>query len=281
MERARAQESAEDEREPGRGIDLFDFLYEIWRAKWSFVAIGLVCVAVGTASSLLTRPATLAPVSTTLFRVPYRLDILSDPAQRSPSQIIGDLMVRALAAAKLDMVHLGSSEPPKDPEDSSFRIFEKISGYSGTIQIEAPRISSDSIENLFLEMAAASKAQATDIAAQMIKDGSTIENIVKQGSSLETEYLARQFFISKRFATLPGVTDGAFRFVHLGAIKKVVVNLPQETASAGWARPVILSLILGVVLGCVFVMFRIAIARRRQLVASFPHDRSTGKPYLA
>jgi hypothetical protein len=248
------------------GIDFFDFLYEIWRAKWLFLAVALIVGLLTMAPALLAGRAAppAEPAQFRAFAIGFSLNIANDPVQRKPAEIIADLVSRAMDDGLPQIINIAPGSQPAEPVPAYWADHSSATN-RGEIRVLVPAGQEDVFNQFHTALVAAAEEQVSDVRAQLERDAETVRTIVSQYGVGDTDYLTRQLFIALRFPTLPGVRTGEFRFVELGEAERVeMIEQPAAAPGRGLRRAFIIALLAGGIAGTFAVMVRIAIERKRE-----------------
>lgn len=254
MDRARAQES---------GIDLFDFIYEVWRGKWIVLAIVAVALIAGVASigpRLISGEPVAAPIETA--KVQFRLgDLNNDPAQRQSPQIISDFLTRLTEDGTLNLSNSESASIGIPLTPYTYRVGYSPGANIGVLTVTAPGAPRDYFTRLYAAMQKAAEGQLTDLTRQLSSDLETIRQIKQTTYTGDSDVLARNIYIATRFLGFPSVRDGSWRLVRLEAME--TSSVAGASGGGGYSRRLLISLLAGLATAAVVIMFRIAIERRR------------------
>lgn len=247
------------------GIDLFDFIYEVWRAKWLFLAIVAGALVLGFASAIprmIAGDTFIAPVE--MAKVEFSLNLVDDPLQRKFDQMIPDYLERLTADASLQLSNAESAATGVTLTPYTYRVGYSEGANIGSLAVSAPGAPSEYFERLDAAMQESAKQQVEDLRKQMVADLQTVADIQQGGHT--GEVLSQVLFNAHRFLKLPGVQDGSFRFVRLRPMEKY--DTAAGSSSGGLNRRLLIAGLAGCLLGAVVIMFRIAIERQRNRKAS-------------
>ncbi|MBO6719058.1 MAG: hypothetical protein JJ913_13965 [Rhizobiaceae bacterium] len=253
-----------DRTDAHQGIDLFDFLYEVWRSKWLFVGIALCTGLIALAPALLIgQQRGDTPPNTRQFEIALSFNVANDPAQRGKAGILADILGRALTSIDIEIVHISLSEPP-DVVVPNFTTWYSEATEKGNIRVNVSADDTTTVRTFFDALSKASVSQVAETRRQLVVDAEIAKSILSEFDLSDGYYLGRQLFIARRFPTLPGVQEGEFRFLRFGEPREIVREAASDTGrgAAGLLRMLVLAGLVGCVAGFVAVMFRIAIRRR-------------------
>jgi hypothetical protein len=260
-----------DVRTP-EGIDFFDFLYEVWQAKWMFLLIVFVSTALAAAPALLNRNTEeYRTVETTISRVGFILKQNNDPLGRTAGMLLGEFLGLVDADSALDLAYAGQMTTDNSDYDritgSTDRSYAvKLVGLNGVgyFILNLKDGNAELYQSIYDEFARAAEQQF--ISAKMIAEG-TLERIesLEQGSStILRSAIPDAAVASVQFLATPAVQDGSFRFIDLRPLE--IEKTESSIAVAGGRSPtkmILLGAISGFILACIAIMFRIAIQRKK------------------
>lgn len=266
-----------NEPSPQQGIDFFDFLFAIWRFKWMFVAIVAVCTLAAVGLSMA-RHKEEAPreVTGTTARFAFVMRTGNDPLLRGGGALLADLVHFVDRDGVLDLDFAGQvsadniqlakiTEEAKRSYSISFTGGQNVGWIDlsikdgqealyKTIYAEFQRAA----DQQFREAAAAAKASVQALAPATSAQANAPGAIVA---------LSDRIAASIQFLGTPEVMDGSWRFFQFKPLilKTTVSRLSVEATSS--IKQIVLGALIGFVLACVAIMFRIAIQRHSKLSA--------------
>lgn len=251
-------------------IDFFDFLYELWRDKWVALGTMIIVVAVMTGVSVLRGQGFLAKVSPPenmqlTARIPVSVIDYSDPYGRQPVQILADLVNRLASNSDLNLQYLGrapntsplSANALNAPRGFSFFFWEDANvGYIILNFADGDRAIYRQAYEAF-QAASLEQFEEARQAAQGVVD--EMSELVSEGQG----DVSRELAMAVRFLATPSIKDGSFRFMNFGPME--LLQDTNESAPVGGgpsSRTLVLGSIVGFIVACIVVMFRIAIRQR-------------------
>jgi hypothetical protein len=257
------QDRADDET----GIDLFDFLYELWKSKWLFLGVLVLFLVLGSLSLLpqLRAPSTPQPGAAGA-KIEFTLDLPNDPMQREPPQLIGDILKRLTKDGSLRLSNAETAAIGVTLTDRTYRVTYSPGANIGVLTINAAGSEPGYFERVYAAFQGACAEQVADLKRQQEDDLAIIAQIVRNEYSGESNTLANRIFLARRFLARPDVQAGTFCLVRPTQLETIAHV--AERGSRGIARRILLAALVGAVAGVLLVMFRIAIARKRNTAAS-------------
>ncbi|MBO6633379.1 MAG: hypothetical protein JJ911_09330 [Rhizobiaceae bacterium] len=245
-------------------MDLFDFLYEMWKSKWPFLGIVLLFAALGFASYLPRLSSAPAPVTeASTARVEFRLSLPDDPRQRSSSEMISDFLVRLSAVEELNLSNAENAAIGATLTDRTYRVAYSPGSNLGVLTISAPDVEAGYFEQVHTAMQQIAIKQVDDVKQQLARDLAVIVNIRERHNAGDSETISNWLWVASRFLDLPEVKSGNFRFVEVGPLRLDVSRTASSSLVPGLVRRLVIATLLGGVVGVIVVMFRVAIDRRK------------------
>lgn len=243
------------------GIDFFDFLYEIWRAKWLFISIVVVALLLG-AASLIPRMMAGQPVSAPRdkAKVQFRLDLRADPYLRSEKVIIADYLTRLTSKQELMLSNEETASLGVTLTQNTYRIGFSPGANIGAVIINAAGAPEGYFAQLHSAMEDAAREQLEDTKRSLTADLAAIQSIRQNVSNGDSEALSGRVFKATRFLSEPDVQDGTMRFVWLEPLQ---VSADATVVTSGVTARLLIAGIAGCIIAVLAVMFRIGIARGR------------------
>lgn len=262
-----------DDMNPQDSIDFFDFLYEIWQAKWMFLLIVIGCTALAATGSLLRNNSASQSIEQTTAQFGLSLRYFNDPYQRDANLLMGDLVALLDPDGTLGLHYTDPANPgihvePVQGEDRRFE-FRYIGRIGvGYILLDFQDQEKSSYQNVYEEFLRASEQQF--IQAKEFAEG-ILESYKGFGNGTEDaihKAVENQVSRAVRFLETPSVKNGTFRFFDFRPleIRTTKTNI-GTTSSRTLLKTVVLGIIIGFMLACTVIMFRIAINRKRNLAA--------------
>lgn len=255
------------------GIDLFDFLYEAWLVKWVVAAIILVAVAIGGLAAIARDDQQPAVRRTLIF--PFYVDAASDPMQRKPDELLLDIVTRVFRDRLDSVIQIGTSELNfLDRERYKGKIisyFMYKSAKHGDVVI-FPGDNIFELRDYYERLNNESYNQVSDTRKSMERNIEVANEVSRQISDKNDEYVSRQNFIAKIFIRTMDEDPDGVRFV---TFSQPVAGSsgqfsPAPMSYQHYLKPLVIWLLVGGVVAVFFVMFRIGIRRKRARSASNP-----------
>lgn len=243
------------------GIDFFDFLYELWRAKWLFISIVVVAVLLG-AASLIPRMMAGEPVAPPRdkAKVQFRLDLRADPYLRSGNAIIADYLTRLTSKRELMLSSEEAASLGIPLTRNTYRIGFSPGANIGVMTVSAAGAPEGYFAELHSAMEDVAREQLEDTKRSLAADLAAIQSIRQNVYDGDSETLSRRVFDATRFLSDPDVQDGTRRFIWLEPPE--VFGDATVVASGVTARLLIAGM-AGCIIAVLAVMFRIGIERGR------------------
>lgn len=266
-----------NEPSPQQGIDFFDFLFAIWRFKWMFVAIVAVCTLAAVGLSMA-RHKEEAPreVTGTTARFAVVMRTGNDPLLRGGSALLADLVhfVDKDNALDLEFAGLVSADNIQfakiTAEAKRSYSIEFTGGQNvGWVDLNIKDGDDSAYKAIHAEFQRAAEQQFKEAVATA---RASVQAIVpsanaQTGGSGSVVALSDRIAASIQFLGTPEVMDGSWRFFQFKPLilKTSVSRLSVEATS--FVKQSVLGALIGFVLACVAIMFRIAIQRHSKLSA--------------
>lgn len=264
----------DDTRAP-EGIDLFDFLYEIWRAKWLFALIVIGCTALAAVPALLPRhqPAVVASEETVAqFGVTIRY--FNDPFKRNTGLLMPDFVGLVDPDGKLGLQYAGLIAKETLAEygdivkkyDRTYAFQTINQNNSGWVILKLKDGDEALYRSVHEEFLRAAERQF--LQAKAFAEGTVESYKALAGHQPAISYVPEPVVLALQFLETPAVQDGTFRFFSFRPleIKTTAVGIATSTSS-GSTKMILLGAIVGFILACVAVMFRIAIQRKMSQIS--------------
>lgn len=259
-----------------QGIDFFDFLYEVWRAKWIIAAIIVVMTGLGTATFTMYSKNTnnlLKDGPTIGARAAFQLIVGNDPLERNAAALAVDLATRTDKDGKIGLRFAGivsvdtkTTTALVDTQGSSFEILFRDGMNLGFVNFAIEGGTKADYEAAYTALVKANEEQAVE--ARQIAQG-TVEALNAAGGKLvsaEQVALADRLVASVQFLATPSVQDNSFRFFALRPLEILEANpqaaMDQPVGRRNLFKGAMAGLLVGLCLSAVLVMFRIALQRK-------------------
>lgn len=248
------------------GIDFFEFLFEVWQAKWLFLGVIIVSVAlaglygrmaeIGTEAVEITTP--VEKQFTAVF--PVRINPVFEPFRRSAGELWIDLKSRL---GKVDGKEIiDESELAENIVRPDYTYATKLFTHSGFIYLSLENGSLILAEQIMDAFNVAAESQFKQTLSQVSAGINSINGMIGNVAPISEEILIKEYIHRTNFLDLPEVIDGSHRFFIFGP----VYETQQTEITAPVRKTAILKLltlgaIIGFVLACIVIMFRIALRR--------------------
>lgn len=276
--------------EKDRGVDLFDFIYEIWRAKWLFLGVVFLTIGVGFAISLLLNQRTETE------RVGVAIDFRlhgPDPLNRDRNALLDDL-VRGVDK-KFRFFLSSQLESIGETERDSTILLSKRRTYidstrnititaafghenAGRLFIFAEKEEASLVHEIGNQLERSSQEQVVDTKRIVEREMASIRSAAKEmqqyipldASVIDDgdwrSWVVKRIIQADMFLWDPAVMSGDFRLVKLldrppGAAEEYSRTSNSDSASI---RELVVLALLGGTIGVVAIMFRVAIRRSRR-----------------
>lgn len=253
---------------PSQEIDFFDFLYEIWRTKWMFLAIVLICTGAPIVWGMLRGNVTSAEPETytATLEIPVVMNPGYDPLSRSDFALMLGLTSFVDQDQAIGLVFDGIFA--KNEAKSAALIAQNARSYVvhldegdgvGTIKLSLSDASDALHKQIHDEFLRASKSLFEETKA-MTEGAVTAFNSANIPEIFGTSSVLGKSLL---FSKAPSVQDGSFRFIKIQPLQ-----VTQDKVGTGSITPqsktksIVLGAVIGFVLACVMIMFRIAIRRK-------------------
>lgn len=259
-----------DDMKTQEGIDFFDFLYEIWQAKWLFLLIVLICTGIAAAGALLRNNyTTFKSVEQTTAQFRLNLRHFSDPYQRNAGLLMGDLVGLLDPDGTFGLQYTDPGNPADyvEPVHGEIRRFEfRYVGQIGVGYIvlnfqDQDETKYQSIHGEFLRAAEQQFRQAKEFAEGIVDGYKRMEQYSREAAY---QQIPDQVVLALGFLETPSVKDGTFRFFDFKPLEVRTTETNIATSSSqSLLKNVLLGIIIGFILACVTMMFRIAIKSKK------------------
>lgn len=252
------------------GIDFFDFLYEVWVARWPFLGIVAVFLLLGVLSLLpqwLKAPVS-APPPAARSQIAFSVNSLDDPLRRDPAKIVADFLGRVSADSELGLSSAENATVGLPSSDRTYRLTYSPASNNGVIAIAAPGAEPGYFERVYTAFQRLCAQQGADLKARQEKNLAVIDNIIRAGRSELAGRLADREFLARRYLEMPEVQAGTFCLLNFRT--QEVSTVPVPGPGGGVTKRIVLSGLVGGVVAVFFVMFRIGIRRKRARSAASP-----------
>lgn len=247
-----------EEQKTEPGMDVFDFLYELWRAKWLFLGVLATTVVVGLAPLLSAASA----VDSGRFIAHYQFTVGagSDPLVRSTGNLVEDLVLYFDPGRALDLVEVGRN-PGGKQSPRMFVATVDPAGHRGTFTVTATDGEPAFFRAVHDELQRAAVAQVDATRARVDRELELLQTVAREYGGGNTEFSASRAFAMLRFLDDLRLDAGEFRLVVFEPFNTVAVE--REIGNLDIAKRLVTFALLGCVLGVLAIMFRIAIRRKR------------------
>lgn len=260
---------AVEARSEGAGIDLFDFLYEVWVARWPVVGIVLGFLLLGLLSLVpqMLAPSGPQPVPVAQSQILFSVNSLDDPIGRDPAKIIADFLRRVADDSELGLSNVDGAAIGIPPSDRTYRMSFNPASNTGVFTITAPGAEAGYFDRVFGTFQKLCVQQGADLKLRQQANLAIIEEILRDGVTQRLEdRLWDRAFLARRYLGLPDVQAGTLCLLPMS--QRDVRVLPAAGGRRALVKRVVIAGLVGGVIAIFFVMFRIAIARRRGVVAA-------------
>lgn len=247
-----------------RGIDLFDFLYEIWVSRWAVLAILVLFLLLGALSSMSFwrgAPDVVASVSGQ-SRVAFSIDAVDDPMRRSVSAILADFLSRVEADGDLDLSSTDNVAAGIARTERTYKVTYSPATNAGAMTITLPTADAGAFGKIDATLRRLCAQQGSDVKARQEKSLAVIDDMRKAGQAEAADRLASREFLARTYLALPEVQAGTFCLVKFGQMMPVQA-VPGSGHGSGMTKRIVLAGLVGGVVAVFFVMFRIGIRRRK------------------
>jgi len=246
-----------------RGINFFDFINEVWRTKWVFLAI-LIGVAVPAYFGLtfvgkndqrkkeLTETEQIRP-PVYYGHFVFSLNLGADPFGRLAPPLIADLKSKLAKIDKFGLVNeedifTGDSIPKyrfliRDTRPYGGRVYLKLS--DGSLEL------AEQIRDEFIE---AAKVQFEATKSQTNADLEKLREIIANAPTLKSDLIVQKTYDSIHFLTDQKVQDGSFRFFEFSPVATSPPAPPKPPPPNEIPSPkknIIVALMLGLALASI------------------------------
>lgn len=255
-----------EDRQTEPGIDFFEFLYELWRAKWLFLGMVALCALVAALSILprLLTPAKTAVVSAAQARIEFKVDVEADPLQRDAGSLIGNFLAHLTADKALGLSNAETANVGIPVTDRTYRVSYSPSAGAGVLTVTAADAEPGYFESVLAAMQKACAEQVTELKDDQTSDLQLIGQIMRDEYSGSSDSFAKRIFQARKFLARPDVQAGTFCLVT--PVRLTNIGTLVEPIKRGVARRLILAILVGCIAGILAVMFRIAINRKARAV---------------
>lgn len=254
----------------GTGIDLFDFLYEVWVARWPFIGIvvGFVLLGVLSLAPQWLRTPVSARAPAAQSQIAFSVNVLDDPLRRDPARIIADFFGRVSADGELGLSNAEGSSMGLPPSDRTYRVSYSAVSDSGVIAIAAPGAEPGYFERVYSTFQRLCAQQGADLKARQERTLTVVDNILRTGRFQLAGGLADREFLARSYLEMPAVQAGTFCLLNFRM--QGARTLPAPSPSSGLTKRIVLSGLVGGMVAVFFVMFRIGIQRKKAKSAASP-----------
>jgi hypothetical protein len=268
-------------QEQNSGVDFFDFLYEIWRAKWIVLPIIVFFAAAGAIwamkSSQVSENETVPQLHA---QIPFSLVWGNDPLTRGGSTLLADFISRVDREGKLGLVFAGVASASKSDNEvvnlirsqnsRTFDVNYMDDLRYGFINVTIKDGDRSVYEQVYNALRVAAKEQADDTAEIARGALDMFTNASSRFPSVQQLTIDGSIVSAMLFLATPEVRNGSFRFFTFGnlALKEDVLAddvLAESAAGGSGLKKMLVALMAGSALSLLVVMFRIALQRKRAL----------------
>lgn len=261
-----------DEMKTPDGIDFFDFLYEIWCAKWTFVLTIVLCTGLAAAPALLSNNKPLVQTTeNTTAQFGFTLRYYNDSLQRNAGLLLGDMIGLIDRDGRLGLHYVGQLELDSakfrnivQSYDNSYAFHFIGQNGVGLVGISLKDGDEATYRSVHAEFLRAAEQQFED--AKAFAEG-TIASYSKweqDRTGIPLQSIPEAVMVALQFHETPAVRDGTFRFFDFKPLEfKTTESTVVLTNSRSILKSIILGAIVGFILACVMIMFRIAINRKK------------------
>jgi hypothetical protein len=254
-----------------QGIDFIDFVKELWRAKWIF-AITLIGVAgcAFLAFMIMERVAPTRPMGASeqshFAYFLYRSDVQLDPFGRERTEILAELLDKFALVDTIGVVGERDFMTGDIVPDHRFYI-RPSSEHSGRIGIEVKGDHSTLHEQIREQFVDAARLQAEAIKARAIDELAMLNELSKDVYDKPSELIADNIYRVMRFLDNRAVKAGTFRYFEFLPLQSYPPAAAPPAQSSSVKRSLAISVLFGLIVACIAVLFRME-ARRRHLLRS-------------
>lgn len=253
------------------GIDFFDFLYEIWQAKWLFVLIVAICTGLALIPALFRNGGPqVETVETTTAQFGFTLRMYGDPLQRNAGLLLTDFLGLTDPDGDLGLQYAGQISEDFAEYNEIVAKFDRSYGFRfiagnnvGLVVLKLKDGDEALYQTVYAEFIRASEQQFVQTKAFAERIVQSYRKWEEDRANLPYMSMPHQIMMALQFLEISSVQDGTFRFFDFKPLDlrttqtSIVTNTTRSPI-----RMVVLGGIVGFILACVAIMFRIAIKRK-------------------
>lgn len=246
------------------GMDAFDFLYELWRAKWLFLGVFAITVAGGLA--LLVPVMTQEEANRFTARFPFTVGTDSDPLSRNGGSILQNYLAHLDPQHTLQLVD-ASRRTGGQQSSRTFVATVDPTTHRGTLTVTATDVEPSFFRGVHEELQRAAVAQVEATRTSVDRELALLQTVAREYGGGNTEFSAGRAFSMLRFLNDPRLEAGEFRLMVFEAFDAGAVARDSLGGNTSLKRRLTISVLLGSVFGLLVVMFRVAIQRKGRRAA--------------
>lgn len=258
-----------------QGINFFDFVNEIWRTKWLFLAV-LIGIAgpaylgltfVGKSDSHKNDLIETEQIQPALYQgyFVFMINLGGDPFGRVTEPLVIDLRSKF---ARIDRFGLVNDEDyfTGDPIPKYRFSIRMTRPYAGRVYLSLYGGSRELAEQIRDEFIEAAKVQFEATKSQANADLTKLKEMAANAPTLKADLMAQKIYDSIHFLTDQKVQDGSFRFFEFSSVETYLPPPPKSTPPNTIASPkknIIVALMLGFVFASVTTIVRMTVRERQ------------------
>ena len=266
-----------DDMKKPDGIDFFEFLYEVWQLKWLFLGIFLSAIVVAGAFSMVTRvnddpmedSSPVSPVRKYAATIPFTIDPIFEPYRRSVDELWQNLKASLPEIEGVMLVN--DNHIPEGAERPDYIYTPRLKSFAGFIHLDFKNGDRKLAEKIRTAFIAAAKTQFEQTVSQVRSDIKVLDKVPQNESTDANPIwsISREYYYYYHFLNLSDVIDGSHRFFTFEPVlesrnfEQIFARKDAKPNIISNYKVLILGAIIGFILACVAVMFRIAIKREK------------------
>lgn len=263
-----------DDKLTPEGIDFFEFLNEVWKAKWIFISIILITTSLFGSYAAINEQRESASSNTDeqvpeIFNAAFTfiIDPVFEPYGRSSAELWAQF--ESLLPQSSDFQIINDNLIPSRNTLPDIIYTGNFSTYNGIVNLQIKNGNLELAEDIRDSFNEAARIQLEKTVAQVRADLELLRDMPLSELGLGNDTYFREYFLYSRFLNTPAVASGDHRFFVFYPAVEIAQERspnPQGTSERSLVKMLVLGGLVGLFLACFVIVVRIGIYRNMSVV---------------